>query len=146
MIWSDGRALPCVLRQGATVGGLAALVASWWLFIVVALVQTIPAPVVFEGKVEVDLAPGQTARVFLPGMAWLPIPTERAAFDEFQRGVRESDEDAIDHAFVISEWIRVSHHDAIRVITVDGEAVRIELLEGGDSGRQGWLRPRQLVP
>ena len=146
MALSDGRARRRVLRRGGTVGGLAALVMTWWLLIAAVVVQTSPVPTSAAQTGGAGLVPGQTARMFLPGMSWLPIPVERAAFDEYQRGVREGDEDAMEHAFTAYAWIRISHHDAVRVITVDGEAVQIELQEGGYAGHRGWLKPRQLVP
>ena len=126
-----------VLRQGAAGGGLAAIVVTWWLLIGVVVVQTTPAPVVLAEDV---------GHVYLPGLSWLPIPVERAAFDESQRGYRESDEAAIERAFTAYEWIWVSHHDAVRIVTVDSEAIHVEMLEGPHVGRQGWLRPRHLGP
>ena len=71
---------------------------------------------------------------------------ERAPFDESQLGYRESDEAAIEQAFTACEWIRVSHYDAVRVVTVDGEAIQVEMLEGPHIGRQGWLQSRHLGP
>jgi hypothetical protein len=146
MTLSDGWACVRVLQQGWTVGGLAALVMIWWLFIAAVVVQISSGPPVLAASVGMGLVPGQTARTFLQGMSWLPIPVERAAFDEYQRGARESDEDAMEHAFTANAWIRIAHHDAVRVITVDGEAVQIELLEGGFAGHRGWLKLRQLLP
>ncbi len=139
------RALPWVLRQSAAVSSITGIVVLWWLLIGMAVVQTTPAPVALAVVAGVVPVPGQTGRIHLPGMSWLPIPVERAAFDESQRGYRESDEAAIEHAFTAYEWIRVSHHDAILVITVDGEAVQVELLEGPYLGRHGWLKPRHLA-
>jgi hypothetical protein len=75
-----------------------------------------------------------------------PSPRSRLVFDTFQRGARESDEAAINDAFVIAEWVAVNHGDLVRVQAVDGEVVEIELLEGGYAGYRAWLKQRQLTP
>ena len=130
---------------GAAIASVTVIVVSWWVLIAAVTVQTLPAPVASASTARTALAVGQTARVHLPGMDWLPIPVERAAFDESQRGFRESDEDAIEHAFTAYEWIRISHAQAVRVITIDGETIEIELLDGGYVGRRGWVKLRQLA-
>jgi hypothetical protein len=125
--------------------GLTIVVVTWWLLIAGAVVPAMPAPVASSPKTGSGPAVGQAARVNLPGLDWLPIPVDRTAFDESQRGYRESDEDAIEHAFTAYEWIRVSHGQAVRVVAVDGEAIEVELLDGGHAGRRGWVKSRQLT-
>lgn len=71
---------------------------------------------------------------------------ERAAFEEYRRGVRESDEEVLDHAFAVYEWIRVSHRQAVRVTATDGEAVEVELLDGAHASRRVWMTSRQVSP
>src|SRR5688500_9550157 len=93
---------------GAAVVSLTGIVVIWWLLIAAVAAQTLPAAVASAPKADAGLAVGQTARIHLPGLSWLPIPVERAAFDEAERGYRESDDDAIEHAFTAYEWIRVS--------------------------------------
>jgi len=104
----------------------------------------LPAPTV---AVPVE---GETAHVNLPGLVHaypsFPIPVERAAFDQAQRGYLESNEDAIEHAFAAYEWIAITHGQVIKVITRDGQAVEVELLDGPHAGRRGWLTARQLAP
>jgi hypothetical protein len=131
---------------GAAIASLTAIVLSWWVLIAVVTVQTLPAPLASASTAKTELAVAQSARVDLPGLSSLPIPVERAAFDEAQRGFRESDEDAIEHAFTAYAWIEVSHRQAVRVVAIDGEAVEVELLEGRHAGRHGWLKTRQLSP
>ena len=82
----------------------------------------------------------------MPAYPLFPIPVERAAFDEAQRGYRESDEDAIEHARTTSEWIAVTHGQEVRIVTRDGETVEVEVLEGRYHGRRGWLKASQLAP
>ena len=125
--------------------GLTITVVTWWLLIAGVVVPSLPKPAASAPKTGAGLAVGQAARVHLPGSDWLPIPVARAAFDESQRGYRESDEDVIEHAFTAYEWIRISHGQAVRVITIDGEAIEVELLDGGYAGRHGWVKPRQLT-
>ena len=69
-----------------------------------------------------------------------------AAISEMGVNIVESDEEAIEFAFAASEWIEVSDRTAVRIVTVDGEAVQIEILDGPWAGRQGWVNPRQLGP
>jgi hypothetical protein len=130
---------------GAAVVSLTVIVLPWWLLIGAA-VQTLPAPAASAPKAGAEVSFGQTARIHLPGLSSLPIPVERVAFDESQRGFRESDEDAIEHAFTAYAWIEVSHHQSVRVVAIDGGAVEVELLEGRHAGHRGWLKTRQLSP
>jgi hypothetical protein len=131
---------------GAAIASLTVIVLSWWILIAAVTVQTLPAPVALASTARTELAVAQSARIDLPGLSSLPIPVERAAFDEAQRGFRESDEAAIEHAFTAYEWIEVSHRQAVRVIAIDSEAVEVELVEGRHAGRRGWLKTRHLSP
>lgn len=124
--------------------GLAIVVIAWWLVIAAAVAQLLPAPAVSAPKGSARASAGQAARIHLPGLPDLPVPVERAAFEEYRRGVRESDEEAIDHAFAAYEWIRVSHRQAVRVTATDGEAVEVELLDGAHAGRRAWMTLRQV--
>jgi len=125
---------------------LTALVMIWWLLIAGVIIHVAPAPAASSPGPLKGSAPGQRARIHQPGIPHWPIPVEREAFDDFQRGTRESDEDAIDRAFAISEWIPVEHDQAVVVIEVGREAVHVELLEGQHAGRRGWLQARNLRP
>jgi len=137
----DRRVIESTDRLGgaAVVVARAALTASlWWLTIVVAA-HCVPAPAESAPKI------GATATIQVAGLPSLPIPVERTAFDLAQRGFRESDEDAIDRAFTEFEWIAVSHGQTVRIVTLDGNAVEAEVLEGVHAGRRGWHLLRQLV-
>ena len=131
-----------VVRRQLTPAGFALVwgVAAWWLLLVATIAFLSPAPA----------ESATTGYVNLPGLpsvySTLPIPLERLAFDEAQRGYRESSEAAIDHAHTAYEWIEVSHGQAVRIITRDGEAVEVELLEGRHTGRHGWMKTSQLAP
>jgi hypothetical protein len=131
-----------MLPMAGLVGGLAA----WWLLVAAVLFFALPAPTSSELREAPHRLIGQQqARVHLPAMRDLPVPTSRLAFDEFQRGVRESDEAAIDAAFEMAEWVAVNHGDDVHVVAFDGETVEIELLEGSYTGRHAWVLRRQLT-
>lgn len=118
----------------AKIGGLAALVATWWLLIAAVVVASLPARVVSAPRAPAVLESGRTARIEQPGMPDWPIPVERAAFDELRRAYRESDEQAIERAAQATAWIVVSH----------GEAVQVVILEGEYAGQRGWLLRRHI--
>ena len=89
---------------------------------------------------------GYEAHLKQPGMRSWPIPTSRLAFDAANRGFAESDEDAIEFAFAVAEWIEVADRNRVRILAVDGEAIHVEILDGPSAGRQGWVKPRHLGP
>lgn len=126
------------------IGGLAVLVAAWWLSIAAIVVATLPDSAVSAPKVPVVIEPGRFARIEQPGMPTWPIPVDRAAFDELRRAYRESDEHAIERTTQATAWITVSHRQAVQVAAVDGDAVQVLLLEGEHAGHQGWLLARHL--
>jgi hypothetical protein len=39
-----------------------------------------------------------------------------------------------------------SHGQLVRIVTVDGDAIQIELLEGLEAGHRAWLKARNLAP
>ena len=127
------------------IGGLAALVAAWWLAIAAMVVATMPGPVASAPKAPFVVEPGRTARIEQPGMPDWPIPVDRVAFDELRRAYRESDEQAIERAAQATAWIVVSHGQAVEVVTVDGEAVQVLMLEGEYAGQRGWLLRQHLT-
>ena len=59
-------------------------------------------------------------------------------------GVEEND-NGVDDLFVTFEWIKVKHHQTVKIIEIDGEAHHIELLEDPNVGRRGWVKTRHLV-
>src|SRR4051794_20824237 len=101
------------------------MVAAWWLLIAGAVLVMLASPVVSSATGALLLIPGHHARIAQHGIQDWPIPTGRAAFDEFQRGVAEGDEDAMDNAFRTAEWVAVNYGDLVRVLAVDGEVSEI---------------------
>jgi hypothetical protein len=109
----------------------------WWVLLGGVFVWLLPE--------RVAAAPGQRAYIRQPGIRDWPVPTTRLAFEEFQRGTRESDESAIEGAFAAAEWLTVNHGDEVQIVTMDGEIVEVELLDGWYAGRRVWLMRRQLT-
>ena len=126
--------------------GLTISVATFWLLFAGAVVLMLPALAASTPKPGFIAVSGRTAHINQPGMPDWPIPVDRRAYDEYNRGSRESDDDAIEHAFAASEWITVSDGQAVQIIEVDGEAHQVELLDGRSVGRRGWLKTRHLRP
>jgi hypothetical protein len=121
-------------------------VVAGWLLVAGAVAWALPAPAATPPRAGFVAVPGLAARIHQPGLPAWPIPVERAASDAYYRGVREGDDAAIEHAFAVSAWIEVAHGQAVTIVEVDGEAIRVELLEGPQVGRRGWLKPRHLGP
>ena len=126
--------------------GLLVAVVAWWSAIGGATLLMMPLPAVSAPPTPFAVTAGHPARIRQPGIAAWPIPVEREAFEEAQRGFRESDEAAIEHAGTAFEWIRVEHGEAVTIVAVDGEAIQVELLGGPNVGRRAWLKSRHLGP
>jgi hypothetical protein len=125
----------------------ALVVVLWWLLLGGVVLLTVgPDRAASARKNEVVLAPGVTAHIKQPGIRHWPIPVERAAFETYYRGARESDEAAIDEAFEMSEWIEAADGQVVRIVEVVGEAIQVEELDGPFAGRRGWVKPRHLAP
>jgi hypothetical protein len=122
------------------------MVIGWWMALAVVVTLLLPASAASAPRGAYRPTPGSQAHVNLPGMQALPIPVTRLAFDAANRGFAESDDDAIEFAFAVSEWISVSDRTAVRVVAVDAEAVQIEILDGPWAGREGWVKSRLLGP
>jgi hypothetical protein len=126
--------------------GLTISVVTFWLLVAGAVALMLPARAASAPKAGFVAVSGRTAHINQPGMPDWPVPVDRRAYDEYNRGFQESDDEAIEHAFAAFEWIAVSDGQAVRIIEVDGEAHRVEVLEGRDVGRRGWLKARHLGP
>jgi hypothetical protein len=127
-------------RLGLAAGGLTVVVLGWWLILGGAALWLIPEPTVSAA------AKGRIVRVHQVGLPRLPVPVSRAGYDAFRRGVRECDEDAIEEAFTVSEWISVTPGQEVAIVTVDEGAIEIELLDGPYAGRRAWLDTKNVKP
>jgi hypothetical protein len=127
-------------RLGLAAGGLTVFVLGWWLILGVVALWLTPEPTASATE------EGQIARVHQVGLPRLPVPVSRAGYDAFQRGVRGSDEDAIEEAFTVSEWIHVTHGQEVRIFAIDGDAIEIEILDGPYAGRRAWLKGKNVRP
>jgi hypothetical protein len=131
---------PTYRRPGPAARALASIVVVWWLLLGVVVVRLMPEPTASAQS------KGHIARIHQVGLRQLPIPASRAGFDAFQRGIRESDEASIEDAFAISEWIYVTPGQEVRTVTIDGDAVEIEVLDGPYAGRRAWLDTKNVRP
>lgn len=132
--------------HGGAVISLAGIILIWWLAVAAVVAHTLSEPAASATREPFVVVVGRTVRIYQPGMPSWPIPVERAAFDRYQRGVRESDEDTIVKAFEISEWLQVSHGQLVLVTALEGDANHVPLLEGPHSGRRAWLKRGNLGP
>src|SRR5215212_3225251 len=123
---------------GSPVIGLFVLVTSWWLLIAVVVSPMLPSPVLPGATEGALLMPGHHARISQRGVRDWPLPTSRAAYDEFQRSIAKNDEAMQEHAFAMAEWVAVNHGDAVLVIAIDDEVAEIRLLEGSYVGHVAW--------
>lgn len=139
--WGAGRRC-----QPTALASLGTLVVVWWLAIAGAVAQLLPPPAASSPIQAAVPVVGRTAHIHQPGMPGWPIPVDRPAFDEHQRGFRESDEEAVERAFTMAAWIDVRDGQHVLIAAVDGEAVQVQLLDGPSAGQQGWLTARHLRP
>src|SRR5688572_9444337 len=105
-----------VARRRAVLGLVILL---WWAGLTEAMIlavpwQAIPTPT----GVRPALA-GRTACIQQPNLPDWPISVDREAFDAFQRGGRESDEELIEWAFTDHVCFPVAHGQAVMVVAVD---------------------------
>jgi hypothetical protein len=125
---------------------LAGIVAGWWLLLGAAVVWVMSEQAVSALPTSFATAESQVARINHPGPIRWVIPVNRVGFDAFKRGIREGDQSAIEEAYEASEWIEATHGQAVRIVTRDGSAIQIELLEGAYTGRRAWLTMGNLTP
>ena len=123
--------------------GLTTWVVTGWLLIAGAVAVVVPDAASTPTAGFVPLT-GRNAHIEQPGIPGWPIPVDRQAYDAYYLGVEE-DDDGNDFLFTTFEWIQVEHHQAVRIIEIDDEAYHVELLEGPNVGRSGWLKARHLV-
>jgi hypothetical protein len=145
MEWPPKWHAPC--RPWHPIGStLAIVVISWWLLLGGALIWVLSEPLASAMPTPVTAVEDRIARIHHPGPIRWAVPVNRAAFDAFQRGTREGNQTLIHDAYELSEWIEATHGRAVRIVTVDGAAIQIEVLEGTYEGRRAWLTVRDLGP
>jgi hypothetical protein len=129
-------------------------VMGWWLVIFGAVGLVVPSlavPIgtpanVIAATVMLPLVVGSTVHIYAPPLQAWPIPVGRETFDDYQRAVRDDDEGALTELASRSGWLAVADQQQVRVVTVDGSAVQVELIDGQQVGGRGWLLARQLRP
>src|SRR5688572_6873 len=133
-------------RNWVSLATLALGVMLVWLVIFAAIVFTVPTVSTPAHRLGLTVAPGRTAHLHAPPLSDWPIPVGRMEFDAYNLALDSDDEVAIAKVEAIADWIIVAADQAVLVLYVDGDAVQVELLDGADAGRRGWLKRRHLVP
>jgi hypothetical protein len=122
------RGAPATERSGWRLGTvrLAVIVAAWWALLVGALAIAFPLPTQPAAAGGFTPVPGADAHIRALGPPGWPIPGERA--------------------LAAYAWVDVRDREAVRIVAVDAEAVQVELLEGRNAGRRGWLWAPHVGP
>ncbi len=133
-----------VVRRSPSAASLALVlgVTLVWLVIfgAIALARTATARPAAGFAIE----PGHLAHLNAPPLTEWTIPVGRMQFDAYQLALDADDEEALAKVTAVTEWITVTDQQVVLVLRVDGNAIQVELLDGTDVGRQGWLKRRQL--
>jgi hypothetical protein len=119
-------------------------VLAWWLVVFEVIMPLMPALVETVGTPAHAITPGRWAYIDAPSLQAWPIPTDREIYEGYKRAQLTDDPDVVTGVIARSEWVPVANRDAVRVLAVDGDAVRVQLLEGQSVGRRGWVEVRQL--
>src|SRR5688572_1472438 len=117
-----------------------------WLVIFGAIVLAVPTVSTPANRLALAVETGHAAHLHAPPLTEWPIPVGRMEFDAYNLALDSDDEVAIAKVEAIADWIIVAADQAVLVLYVDGDAVQVELLDGADAGRRGWLKRRHLVP
>ena len=134
-----------VLRQSTAVGGVAVIVATWWLLISGSIALAAPMPAARDQLPDLAVAPGGLAHIHAPPLVAWSIPVNRQEFEAYNLAFAMDEDAALEAAIAATEWIAVTQGQEVRVIQIDGAATQVELLDGADAGRRGWLLTRHLI-
>ena len=141
-------------RRGTSLAitGVAIGLVSWWalVFALVSVLLTGPAaPVRAELPPDFTITVGRLVHLHARGFNGWSIPVNRLTYEAYIQaqtqidpGVRDFELASLTH----HAWISVSDRLTVRVVEVDGEAVQVELVEGRNTGRRGWLSSLELDP
>ena len=143
----------------ALIGGVAA----WWLCIVGVIMTTVPTPETPDMSFTLGIpatlvfvptptslpvrvmVPGQTVHISLPSeVRWL-VTTDRVTYDDYERALL-GHEDSVTVVFARAGWVAVVQGQVARIIDIDRDDVRVELLSEPNVGVRVWMRPSYLVP
>ena len=126
--------------------GLMAGVTGFWLVAFWLASLTVPEPARAARTPTVAILSGSLVHIYAPPLKEWPIPIDRTTFDDYRQAVLTDDEGGLTGMVSRSGWIPVSDRRRVRVVTVNDNAVQVELVDGELAGERGWLLSRQLVP
>ena len=144
--WGWWSALVARCRSHRSVVWLVVGVVAFWLVLFGLVTLALPPRSNVGARATFDITVGGVAHVYAPPLQTWPIPTDRATYEDYQRAVRESDEGGITDVIARPGWVSVADREAVQVVTVDGDAVQVEVVGGQHAGERGWLLARQLRP
>ena len=140
----SGFAAWCCSHRSTIWLGLGVL--AWWSLTIGLVAALAPAPTRAAQVPPGALTPGGTASIHAPPRVVWPIPNERRTFDDYWVAFHEDDEGALTEVLSRPEWFIVANCQLARVVSADGEAVQVEILDGPATGQRGWLKMWQLRP
>ena len=88
---------------------------------------------------------GQPAHIDAPGLVAWAIPSSRQEFDLYRLVADLADDDALEIAFAVTDWVAVADRQVVRVSQIDGGAAEVEVLDGVYAGRRGGGSPPPQV-
>jgi hypothetical protein len=143
-----GWALPLVTlvwgRAGARTVSLVLGVVVCWLVIFGVVARAVPTPEIVRNPAIFAFALGDRAYIHVPSGAFWQIPIDRVTYYEVDRALLDDDEETLNGPRARPGWVVVLHGQVVSVIEIDRVAVRVELLEGQNTGGRGWLKEEHL--
>lgn len=131
----------CPSRMGLTI-----LVVVWWLLLGGSIIWIMPGHIVTAAPTSSAISAGTTVRVTQSGSRAVSAARDRASFTAMRVAAAARYEEGASDGVPAIESIEIDDGQIARVLMVDGDAVMIELLDGGHSGELAWIRSGALRP
>ena len=133
-------------RVGPATIALVLGVTVWWVLILGAVGLVVPAPDVAGKPTTVAFVPGHLAHIYAPRGDTKLIPVDRAAYVDAGSTVVAIGGQAFTQTPARPGWITVLHGQAVQILTMDGDAAHVEVVEDPGAGDRGWLNVDHLRP
>jgi hypothetical protein len=145
-----GSAVRCAraVRSSVTIESLAIAlgVTLVWLGIFEAITLTVPIEATPANRLMLAPEPGRPAHLHaLPGPEW-SIPVGRLDFDAYNLALDRDDERALAIIVAVAEWLPIRADQPVLILLAEGDAAQVQLLDGANTGRRGWLKRKYLAP